>query len=123
MKLKYFKRSEFDCPCCGGNFMNEQLLSMLDAAREIAGVPFVVTSGYRCWGHHKEIYRKLGKPVLRNSPHLGGYGADISVPEGESRFRIIEGLLKAGFRRLGIGKDFVHVDVMPGKVEPRVWVY
>ena len=124
--MKYFKLSEFACPCCGkgGTEMNLKLLVMLDEAREIAGVPFVITSGYRCLGHHTDIYKKLGHPVLKDSPHLIGVAADISA-EGAARWNILNGLVRAGFKRIGIGKDFFHVDVDERKIKafPCVWIY
>ena len=54
MSFDYFKVNEFACQCesCqkkgGTGFnMNSKVVDRLDQAREIAGCPFVITSGYR----------------------------------------------------------------------------
>jgi uncharacterized protein YcbK (DUF882 family) len=98
--------------------MDDDFLKRLDKARELAGVPFVITSGFRCPKHNKEVG---GKP---NSAHLRGLAADIAVADNETRYQIIYGLIKAGFKRIGIGKGFIHVDGdVVTKPFPRVWLY
>ena len=47
-KVKHFVRDEFVCPCCQYVEVNADLVRKLDQARELAGVPFKITSGYRC---------------------------------------------------------------------------
>jgi hypothetical protein len=36
---------------------------------------------------------------------------------------LVEALLDAGFHRLGLGSDFVHVDLDPNKPSNSLWVY
>ena len=57
MNLNYFSLSEFDCPSIpnSGVNMDKQFLTKLESAREIAGIPFKITSGYRSVGHNKEV--------------------------------------------------------------------
>lgn len=47
--MRYFKPSEFTCPCCDDGYdkMDAKLLQHLDAARHMAGIPFVINSAYR----------------------------------------------------------------------------
>ena len=48
-KFKYFTYSEFDCKSGIGQgeiFMNHKFIEMLDDARTIANVPFIITSGF-----------------------------------------------------------------------------
>lgn len=114
---KHFKLNEFRCPCCGKVLIDEHLVDMLDQAREIAGVPFVITSGYRCRKHNEEIG---GKP---NSAHLKGQAADIAVRDSQNRYAILRALLEVGFMRIGIAKDFIHADIDWSKPHPVIWVY
>lgn len=115
--LKHFKIDEFKCSCCGMVTMDGNFLAQLDEAREIAGTSFVITSGFRCEKHNRDVG---GSP---QSSHLHGKAADIAVGNSAERFRIIEALTQAGFSRIGIAKTFIHVDNDNGKPHPVAWVY
>ena len=54
---KYFKLSEFDSPDSpgSGELMEPQVLEALDVARDIAGFPFIITSGVRTVAHNKAV--------------------------------------------------------------------
>ena len=117
---KYFRCSEFDQPMLpgsGNSFMQDSFLEMLDDAREIAQVPFIITSGYRTLKHNKEV----GGSV--NSSHCKGFAADIAVQGSKSRCKILRGLILAGFTRIGIGNSFIHADNDPGKPGEVTWLY
>jgi len=105
MEAKYFKEDEFKCPCCGRIVVDEVLIGKLDSAREIAGTPFKLNSAYRCEKHNDEV---RGTPA---SSHLKGRAVDINVNTSKDRYLVIEGLIRAGFTRIGIAKDFIHADV------------
>jgi len=39
--IKHFSKNEFTCKCgCDETFISDELLEMLDKAREFAGIPF-----------------------------------------------------------------------------------
>lgn len=115
--LRHFVLSEFDCPCCGENKMRINFVLSLDEARLKAEVPFVVNSGYRC----PEWNRKVGGRIT--SSHLVGCAADISCEDSGTRFLILSSLMDIGFNRIGIGKDFIHVDMDLTKVAYVTWLY
>jgi uncharacterized protein YcbK (DUF882 family) len=87
--------------------MSPILLGMLDGARELAGVPFVITSAFRCKTHN------ANEGGRDQSAHLFGYAVDIVAADNHSRFRIVYGLIHAGFTRIIIYKDkkFIHADI------------
>ena len=116
--MKYFTLDEFDCPSLpnSGKNMDTNFLTKLEEAREIAGVPFKITSGYRTKEHNKEVG---GVP---NSSHLIGVAADVSVSGGHDRYVILNALIKAGFKRLGVAKTFIHCDTDDSKPNS-VWTY
>jgi uncharacterized protein YcbK (DUF882 family) len=118
VELKHFKISEFDSPDepGSGEKMKDCLLSKLDKARDIADIPFIITSGYRTKKHNDEVG---GSPT---SSHLYGWAVDIAVVDGLSRITIVKSLLDVGFVRIGIGRTFVHVDCDPNK-QKSMWVY
>lgn len=118
--MKYFKLDEFACSCgCGRHEgkMDDQFLFMLDDARGLCGIPFKITSGYRCPAYNKTVGGK------KNSAHLKGLAADLSVPNDEARILMVQALLDAGFERFGIGKNFIHADNSQTLASPRMWVY
>jgi zinc D-Ala-D-Ala carboxypeptidase len=117
MNYKYFRKEEFACPCCGENKIKDEFVEKLDKAREIAGIPFIINSGYRCPKHNKEIG---GSPT---SSHLKGLAADIKTTNSRERFKILDSLLKVGFKRVGIGEYFIHVDLDTEKVQEVAWDY
>jgi zinc D-Ala-D-Ala carboxypeptidase len=94
--------------------MDAQFLAQLDNAREYAGVPFVVSSGKRCEKHNAAV----GSTTMN---HVCGRASDIGCAYGPNRIKIVMGLIRAGFRRIGIGKDFIHADTMD-EIES-IWLY
>lgn len=94
--------------------MDEKFLTILNRARAIAGIPFVIMSGYRCPKHEAEVEGKGNHPK--------GTASDIRCDEGNERLRILNGLLTAGFKRIGIAKTFIHADITPGRPDS-IWLY
>lgn len=117
-EAKYFSLSEFDSPDLpnSGVNMDSDFLQMLDSARDISGIPFKITSGYRTEVHNAKV------GGVANSSHLRGYAADIACGSGSDRWKIIDSLIKAGFNRIGVAKTFVHVDNDPDK-SSAIWTY
>jgi uncharacterized protein YcbK (DUF882 family) len=113
----YFKKGEFACHCCGAEIIGSAFLLRLNKARKIAGVPFNITSGYRCPSHNAAVG---SRPT---SSHIKGLAADIAVNGSRQRALVLSGLVKAGFTRIGIGKDFIHVDADAEKDQNVIWIY
>tara|TARA_R110000787_G_scaffold128491_5_gene240202 strand:+ start:2021 stop:2380 length:360 start_codon:yes stop_codon:yes gene_type:complete len=119
MKLKYFKISEFDSPDKpgSGELMEHQMLERLDLARDIAGFPFIINSGFRTVEHNKKI------GGVKNSAHLLGWAVDIHCDNSRKRFELVDALYEAGYTRIGIGSSFVHADCDPEKTNHLIWLY
>lgn len=117
--MKFFDLSEFGCPCCGKNNMQDDFLAKLVCARGIAQVPFIINSGCRCKAHNKSEDVKGSV----TSSHLLGCAVDIHVKNSRARRFILSGLILAGFHRIGIGKTFIHVDTDSGKDANVIWLY
>ena len=116
MALKYFKLSEFDDAPGTGKNMKKDFLTKLDKARDIADVPFKITSGYRS----KETNKKVGG--VSTSSHLKGLAADISCKDSSTRQKIVSALIQAGFTRIGIADTFIHCDTDKDKNDA-IWLY
>ena len=81
----------------------------LDEARDLAGIPFPLSSAYRCPKHNKAVG---GVPT---SAHTRGYAVDIRCVDSHSRFVMLQALLEAGFRRVELAPTWIHVDNDPDK--------
>lgn len=115
---KNFDRSEFSCKCgCGYDDINEDFVEKLQAVRDLVGQAMHVTSGCRCLEYNTKVG---GVP---HSAHMRGYAADIHVMDGELRFNLLKAAFGLGFKRIGIGKTFIHLDTDPFLPQPRVWPY
>ena len=114
---RYFTVQEFVCPCCNDQAMSRIFIARLDQARGLAGVPFVLTSAWRCYQHNLDVGGK------ETSSHLFGRAVDIAATTSRSRFLIVKALLDVGFTRIGIGKDFIHVDMDDTKDPEVIWLY
>jgi zinc D-Ala-D-Ala carboxypeptidase len=121
--MKHFKLSEFDCKGSPGTGSNMDLvfLLMIDKAREIAGTPFLINSGFRTKAYNDKLI-KLGYKASPNSSHLKGKAADIHV-NSVTVIKVIRACVEAGFKRIGIARTFIHVDNDNEKVNPAVWLY
>ncbi len=76
--------------------LQEGLRRDLEMAEVFARREFVITSGFR-----------------EGDDRCHGYGRAVDIACGNSndRFRIVAGLIKAGFDRIGVYSWHVHVDV------------
>jgi len=118
---RWFKPSEFVCRCgkCGLGIerMDPDLLARLDRMRDLVGGPLALTSAIRCAAHNAAVG---GSPT---SSHLVGHAVDIAVPGVAQRYNLLSAALSQGFQRIGIGKDFIHLDNDPAKPRGVVWLY
>ena len=121
MNLIYFTPDEFDCNCGNcevrGDAMDEGFLAMLDAAREHAGIPFVINRGVSCEAHNIKVGGS------ETSSHLTGTAVDIAATTSRQRFLILDGLLSAGISRIGIGETYIHADNDAEKPQELAWLY
>jgi hypothetical protein len=111
-----FTTYEFACDC-GCDFgqdeehIDKNLIDKLNMMRILLGRGMVVTSGARCEEHNTAI------GGVANSAHLPHHDSgqcravDILVRSSEDRYELLTLALKVGFNRIGIAKNFLHLDV------------
>jgi len=97
--------------------MDMNFIHKLQHARDIAGIPFVITSGFRCPPHNEAVHGSM------DSSHMLGLAADIACDGDEDRYCILNALRKAAFSRIGMRKDFIHVDDDTDKKMKVLWLY
>jgi uncharacterized protein YcbK (DUF882 family) len=113
----YFPEYPWPCKCgCNKDNHHPELVQRLNDARQIARIPFVITSACRCEKKNAEVG---GKP---DSAHLAGYAADIACQRSSDRFIMVQALMIAGFRRIECGPKHIHVDIDPTKVADVLWL-
>ena len=108
-EIVFFKKDDFSCSCCGKNFINLKLVMMLNLARIIAGIPFIINSACRCEKHNFNVGGS------DTSSHKKGLAVDIRCTNAVNRFIIISALMRVGFTRILIYKNFIHVDIDSSK--------
>jgi hypothetical protein len=111
--MKWFKKEEFRCRCCGQQPCEENIealvANVLDPARERLGMPIEVNSGYRCPKHNKEVG---GVPRRQ---HTVGEAADIRPTTNctnntNELARLAKKIVENGrFDQLIIYPNFIHV--------------
>lgn len=117
--MKHFTLNEFESPdeAGSGKKMDEEFLLMLNEAREEAGIPFIITSGYRTKQHNEDV------GGVADSSHLKGLACDIASMDSRTRFLIVGALLEVGFNRIGIAGTFIHIDLDRDKTQFLIWRY
>ncbi|MBI5248424.1 MAG: peptidase M15 [Desulfomonile tiedjei] len=123
-EIKHFSPREFTCNCDGlcdhEDVISGELVAKLEKIRELTGMPIKVLSGARCERHNRKVGGRM------RSSHIPkdnvSHGADIRCPDPEFRFAFLAAALPI-FNRIGIGRDFIHVDDDPHLPVNQVWVY
>lgn len=106
---KYFKENEIIR-------LNATLVSMLDTARSLAEIPFIITSGFRT----PEQNSQAGG--VSDSAHLKGLAVDLRCKTDNDRYLIVKSLLKAGFKRIEIAPRHIHTDIDTVKSQEIIWL-
>ena len=115
---RYFKESEFECPCCKQSSPSTRLVSILDTARAQLG-PLRINSSYRCEKHNKAVGgavnslhfpQKDGRVLAADVTY-----ADAGKRHGEHMLRLyitLENIARRYNEPYGLGlyATFTHID-------------
>jgi len=119
-KPKNFSWEETKCKCgkesCNEN-VTDELMMIMDNARDLAGIPFIVTSGARDAEYNRAIGGK------DTSSHTRGLAVDIKASGSRERYLICKAFSQVGATRFGLDKSFVHVDIDREKEQQVTWLY
>ena len=115
-----FKPDEFRCSHCGTLEIHEDIVDLLQEAREALGT-LTITSAYRCPIHNSAV-SKTGP----SGPHTTGKAVDIHVSNSQHRKQLID-YFTDKVTGLGIAKTFIHIDLLYDEdgfdMRPNCWVY
>lgn len=93
------------------------LLMLDDMRRRDSGIPILLTSGFRGPKYNASVGGSS------SSSHVKGLAMDIACSDTQHRYYYIRAALAAGFTRIGIGKNFIHVDIDRSKPDNLIWLY
>lgn len=103
MIYKYFSEKEI----VG---LKPELVELLDKARGIAGIPFVINSGYRTLANNEDV------GGVKDSSHIKGLAVDLRARNSTEHFLITKALIQVGFTRISRSyPNHIHCDIDPYK--------
>lgn len=102
-------------PACSICDLQPELIEKLFRVWRV--VPFICTSAYR------SVEWDCAHGRSGTSSHCKGLAVDIACLNNRHRFHLVEAALNAGFLRIGIAKNFIHLDCDSSKYLQRIWTY
>ena len=118
-----FTPRDFTCQCAGlcdpsGRDLTRETVAKLDQICDVIGLPIKVLSGTRCERYNTRVSGKGRRPPPEGwiQPRRA-----LSCPDSSFRFAFLAAALPV-FNRIGIGKDFIHVDDDPELPPKAVWI-
>ena len=112
-----FDLEEYACKCgCGVADIKQELAVKVQQVRDLVGRSIAINSGVRCARHNGNI------GVSETSSHIGGWAADLGYKGSGERYQLLNAAFQI-FDRVGIAKNFIHVDVDANKTAGVVWIY
>ena len=100
-----FTFEELRCPCCHEMEIDEDFLDTLQDMRDELGQPCIVTSGFRCEEHNRDVGGAL------RSQHMSGLAIDIHCIDARFRYDLIKAAMFAGFTGIIANDDYLHLDL------------
>ena len=105
------------CPHGSRENIDRDLIFALEKLERESGLELEFSSGYRC----KECNARVGG--VKNSAHLRGKAVDIMIGNSAERWKVLFFAVSFGFRRMGIGRRFVHLDLDLNLPQDVLWLY
>ncbi len=101
--------------------LHQDLVDILTDLEIYMGFELTITSGQRTHEHNDDP--KVGG--VKNSEHTydPAEGADVLCKQGVTRYKMLQHLFKVGVRRIGVGKEFIHVGISELLPQNVVWAY
>lgn len=105
--------------------LDSELVAKLDVARHRSGVPYTITDGLRTAAGNTD------RNAVNNSAHLVGKAVDLRCRDSRTLWKMLDGLVAAGFKRIGIyfvitdgniRPTHIHVDTDETKDQEVVWL-
>lgn len=100
----HFMYQEFACKCCGESKIKLQVILNLEKLRKMANAPIIITSGYRCPKHNREV------GGAKRSQHCLGNAVDVKIT-GYTPTQVARMAKKCGFTWVKVYSTWTHLDI------------
>lgn len=107
----------FSCPCCGRNWIDPRVKCLVSQIEQEIGEELVISSGYRCEKHNREVGGS------ETSSHPKGLAVDLECERSRLRYKIVGAAIILAVTRIGVRKDFIHLDIDRQKPTRLIWIY
>lgn len=90
------------------------------------GRTVTITSGVRCQPYDLALapdQAALDEKQRQPGEHVTGEAVDVAAVGSRARYQIVEAAIAAGVRRIGIGRDFIHLGVSDSHDLDVIWMY
>lgn len=117
----YFNDSEFASPdnAQSYRYFDPTLRAKLDTLRHDWGAPIRINSAVRTRAHNRRVGGVDG-----SSHSAPCYCAvDIHISSSEMRWFVINWAIEHKINRIGVGKNFIHLDLDDSKPNQVIWTY
>lgn len=104
-------------PKCNWNQVAPELRNLVNAIEIVIGTDLIINSAYRSIDWEKYKGRS------GTSSHCKGLAVDVACYDSALRYKIIQAAISAGVIRIGIGKNFIHLDIDKSKRNPIIFHY
>lgn len=99
----------------GAEKMDPFFLYLINSIGLRLGKKLKINSGYRTIKHNSIVGGS------KTSSHLKGLAVDISAKTSRDRFYILSYALYLGINRIGIYRNFIHLDIDTSKAPKVIW--
>ena len=101
--------------------LSPELKDKICELETLLGHETIITSGFRPATHPIEAKKK--SPGAHTGNGRVGDAVDAVCLGSRPRYNLIKYALQVGFNRIGVGADFVHLDISTSRDPEVIWLY
>lgn len=106
-------------PACDVSQIHSELADKLRSMQELLGWNMQFTSGFR----PKSWELSRGRSGSSSHSKTPGLAVDVSTRDSHTRYKVVIAAGAVGIPRIGVGKNFVHLDIDETKPHPIMFHY
>lgn len=101
--------------------VHPELLEILNALEVYMGFELFITSGHRTVEHNADP--EVGGVADSEHTYMPAEGVDVLCKQSITRYKMKKWLYAHDIRRIGTGKDFIHIGIAEDKPQFVEWHY